>query len=407
MAEQKQETNNRLKVCFLSTIRIPTSRLVTRQCAAVAKSGASVTLIAPLRLQAECSDIKLRYFPCAKGAIGRLISSPLALAAALRERADVYHVHSLPLIFCAIILKLLFQKRVVYDIYEDFPSMMLMKRSLPYQVKNMLSRGIFLAESVACRMLDAIVSADPAVLRMYATNRNRTDEGAARRVFYNFPAQWFLAAGESERLRVPKQYDIVYSGGMSERTGMIVLLEAVMLMVRRGLNPKVLMFGYADEPAFLASFKTMADDRGVAGCFEILGRARPFDMPPMLCRARVGVVPFQPIPKFLKNIPTKMFEYWACGLPVVASDLPTTRLFLRNGEFGYLVKPNDPAGFADALERLLLDPPSLERMGANARNAVKRRLNAASEEARLLRLYATIVKPEAQSKAGVSTTFAS
>ena len=113
----------------------------------------------------------------------------------------------------------------------------------------------------------------------------------------------------------------------------------------------------------------------------------------MLCQARVGVVPLQAIPKFLKNIPTKMFEYWACGLPVVASNLPPIRLFLREGEFGHLVEANDAGAFAGALMKLLSDPLWTETMGANARNAVRLRMNAKSEERRLLRLYQIILEP--------------
>ena len=365
-----------------------------------------MVLVAPLRLPTEQINIQLRFFPCAKGLIGRLISTPLALIAALREKADIYHVHSFPLIFCAIILKLCFRKHVIYDMFEDFPSMILMKRAIPSRVKTALSRLIFWCERFACSVLDAIVSADPAVLRMH-TSKNRTVGRAARRIFYNFPAQWFLAAYESERLRLHKRYDIVYSGGLSERTGTMLLLEVVELMARNGLRPKVLLFGYAEDLRFIEKFRTMTADKCVSDCFEILGRIRPNEVPLLLCQARVGVVPLQPIPKFLKNIPTKMFEYWACGLPVVASDLPTTRLFLRDGEFGYLVNPTDPAAFAGALEQLLRDPLRLERMGANARSAVQQRLNAKSEETRLLRLYETIVRPLARDEGRVSTSLSS
>ena len=386
-----------MKVCFLSTIPIPSSRLIARQCDAVARSGAHVTLIAPLHAQFYNAPFKVHHFPCAPGAIGRLLSTPLALIFALRENADIYHIHSFQLVCCAIILKMCFHKHVVYDMFEDYPSMMLTKHLIPHRIRTVCSRCVLFLERLTCLVLDAIVTADPAVLRIHTANC-RVIGNAKRRVFYNFPAEWFLTCNDSEQQHLPKKYDIVYSGGMSERTGLPVLLKAVELMAKAGLRPKVLMFGYADRPIFVTEFKAKAAEKGVADCFEILGRVSPFEVPLLLWQARVGVVPLQPIPKFLKNIPTKIFEYWACSLPVVASNLPPIRLFLREGEFGHLVDPTDASAFSGALLKLLLDPLRAESMGACARKAVRLRMNAESEQRRLLRLYSTILGREAASE---------
>lgn len=378
----------------MSSIPIETSRLVARQCNAVAMSGAHVTLIAPLPAQLNYSHFKVLHFPCAAGAIGRLLSTPLILIPALREKADIYHIHSLQLVWCAIVLKVCFQKHVVYDMFEDFPSMILTKHLIPTHIKTVFRYGIMFMERLACKILDGIVTADPAVLRTY-TQKRRVIGKARRRIFYNFPAEWFLTSYDSEKQHLSKKYDIVYSGGMSERTGLPVLLNAVELMAKEGVRPKVLMFGYTDGATFVTEFMARAVQKGLKDCFEIRGRVPPIEVPSLLCQARVGVVPLQPIPKFLKNIPTKVFEYWACGLPVVASNLPPTRLFLREGEFGHLVDPTDASAFAGALVKLLLDPMRAESMGANARKAVRLRMNAESEQRRLLRLYSTILGLEA------------
>jgi hypothetical protein len=221
--------------------------LVARQCAAVAKLGARVTLIAPLHARIHNSSFKVQHFPCAAGAIGRLFSTPLALIASLREKADIYHIHSFQLVGCAILLKLCFRKHIVYDMFEDFPSMMLMKHSIPSSIRTICSYVVLLVERLACKTLDAIVTADPAVLRMH-TAKHKLIGKARRRIFYNFPAEWFLNCYESERRRLPKKFDLVYSGGMSQRTGLCVLLDAVELMAKVGVRPRVLMFGYVDEP---------------------------------------------------------------------------------------------------------------------------------------------------------------
>lgn len=379
-----------MTICFVSTIPFETSRLFARQCCGVANDGAYVILIAPWALPRQSSSVEVRRVHCWPGALGRLLSAPVVLWWALRVKADIYHIHSIQLVFCAVVLRVIFRKYVVYDMFEDFGSMVLTNRFVPKCLMRISRYVIYVFERLACLTVDAIVTADPGVISIYCSN-NKVIGKAKRRVFYNFPAEWFLKSCELERRRCTKKFDVVFSGGLSERTGLLVLLEAIELMAQAGVRPKVLLFGYADEGVFLRKYMAEAGRRGVGDCFEILGRVSPFEVPLLLSQARVGVVPLQAVPKFLKNIPTKMFEYWACGLPVVASDLPPIRLFLREGELGHLVDPRDARGFARCIGDLLVSTRKAEALGIRARDAVQRRMHGEYEVRKLARLYLTLV----------------
>jgi hypothetical protein len=63
--------------------------------------------------------------------------------------------------------------------------------------------------------------------------------------------------------------------------------------------------------------------------------------------------------------PQVMLEAMAAGLPVVASDLPAHRDFVRHGETGFVVA--DREGLRDALQ-LLEDPEKNRRLGSSARD---------------------------------------
>lgn len=60
----------------------------------------------------------------------------------------------------------------------------------------------------------------------------------------------------------------------------------------------------------------------------------------------------------------------ACGLPVVAADVGGLKEYVRHGETGYLVEPNDEVAFAERLASLLGDPDALARFGLDARESV-------------------------------------
>ncbi|CAN5280979.1 glycosyltransferase family 4 protein [soil metagenome] len=61
-------------------------------------------------------------------------------------------------------------------------------------------------------------------------------------------------------------------------------------------------------------------------------------------------------------------ESAACGTPVIAADAPGVRESVRDGETGFLVKPNQPPAFAAAIERLCADPGLVPIMGAAGRS---------------------------------------
>src|SRR4029077_11842220 len=105
----------------------------------------------------------------------------------------------------------------------------------------------------------------------------------------------------------------------------------------------------------------------------ITGRLSHEDMAAALSSARIGVSPLQDTPKFRLNLPVKVFEYWACGLPVIASDLPCIRPYFRNTHAGLLVRPGDAMEFAISIAWMLDHPAQASRMGQRGRDAVVER----------------------------------
>src|SRR5207253_3121387 len=78
-------------------------------------------------------------------------------------------------------------------------------------------------------------------------------------------------------------------------------------------------------------------------------------------RGRIGVEGFG----------ISLVEASACGLPVVAGNSGGVPDAVRDGETGFLVPPEDPAAFSDAICRLLADDELARRVGAAGRRAVE------------------------------------
>jgi glycosyltransferase involved in cell wall biosynthesis len=85
-----------------------------------------------------------------------------------------------------------------------------------------------------------------------------------------------------------------------------------------------------------------------------------------------------------------MFEYWACGLPVIASDLPPIRRFVSDGENGLLFDPSSPQGLARAIQRLIERPNEAEAMGHNGQQQFYKHWNNDYQVNRLIHFYEQI-----------------
>jgi glycosyltransferase involved in cell wall biosynthesis len=375
----KYELLRDVVVCHLSPVESRRDeRAFTRQALPSTSYGLHGQIIGPHPGDGQNQGIEMVPLSKSHSRALRILLASRFLRTALRQKADIYHVHSPELIPVALILKVIFGKRVVYDTREDFPAMMLTKTYLPRRLRKLASRIVAVAEGLAARFLDGFLTADSGTLRPHAKT------GKSRKVvFYNFPnLQYF-----PEPRTVEKKFDLVYRGGLSERAGTFVLLKAVRLLKDRGAPVRLLMFGYSDNLQTEQMLRDAVLSLGIERQVTLQGVIRHDDMAATLSQAYIAVCPLQRIPKFLNNIPVKVFESWACGLPVIATDLPPIRPFFGNRPYGTLVKVNDPYGLANAIAALLKSPQRIAEYGRQARQAVVERYNNDLEIRKLLNFY--------------------
>lgn len=77
-------------------------------------------------------------------------------------------------------------------------------------------------------------------------------------------------------------------------------------------------------------------------------------------------------PSFREGLPVALMEAMAAGLPIVCSDIRGNRDLIEDGKGGYLVKPDDVDGFANAIQKLLEDEELRSRMGMYNKESVLR-----------------------------------
>lgn len=374
-----------MRICHMTTVHpAKDARIFYRMSRALAERGYVVTLIAPESSADTDPLVRMSTWNARLRQSGRSKRFALALRAALAERADIYHFHDPELIPLGFVLKVLRPSAaVVYDVHEDYPAMMRVKYWIPKPLRPLIAQAAHFANTAAGVCLDGIVVADPNVQQDF--QRVALHKSI---VYYNFPTLSLFTPAPAKPSVA--QADLVYIGGMSDRSGIFVLLDALALLAKQSITPSVRLAGYTDGEAGLVAIQQGIRIRGLSAHVELCGRIPHTQVPAWIRSGRIGLVTLQPIAKFLKNIPTKMFEYWACGLPVIASDLPPIRPFLTNGKNGLLFAPTSAEDLARVIAWLMRHPSEGKVMGQHGQEQVSKDWNNDKQINSLIGLYEQI-----------------
>ena len=168
--------------------------------------------------------------------------------------------------------------------------------------------------------------------------------------------------GSGERV-----FTIGYAGHLYPWKGVDLIIEAVSaLKDTRGL----IVGGHDSEPD-LARLKALANDRDCATRIAFTGLIPPSDVAARLREADVLIVPNRKSAISTDfTSPLKLFEYMASGRPIVASDLPSFREILRDGENALLVEAGNPQALVAGITRIKTDPALGARLAGQAREDV-------------------------------------
>ena len=365
-------------------------RIFHKECKSIARAGYDVTLIAGHDRDETVDGVRLRGIARPSGRIARMLRAPwLVWRKALREQADLFHFHDPELIPIALMLRLS-GKIVVYDVHEDVSIDVAFKDYIPALLRRPLAWIVNRFEKISAPCFSALVPATPAIRQRFADWHGRCV------LVSNYPL-----AGEADRIsRKPwklRSPSVAYAGIISADRGIGEIAHALSLL------PKEMDFAF--KLAGACSPKCFFDELKAAPGFnriQVLGTISRLQVAQLLNDSRAGLLVCRPDPVHLDAVPNKLFEYMQAGIPVIASDLPGFRKVVERVGCGFLVNPREPKEIAGAIEYVLTHPEEAEKMGERGREAVNAEFNWASQERKLLELYAELLSSRPAAYANIS-----
>ena len=180
------------------------------------------------------------------------------------------------------------------------------------------------------------------------------------------------AAGQGPR--------ILFASRLLREKGIGELVEAFRAVRRNVPGAELWIAGEPYRPN-----PTSLDERDVAALGEVPGvrlLGQVEDMPALL--AQVDIVA---LPSWREGTPKILLEAAACGLPIVATDIPGCRGVVEEGASGFLVPVRDVDALARALSALVADPALRESFGRRGRGIVERGFSTAQVNRATLAVY--------------------
>ncbi len=350
-------------------------RVFQKQCVSLAKAGYDVHLVVPGAPHTTSQGVHLHTIKFSSNRIARMTRTAWhAFRIACQLRADIYEIHSPELLPEALILSLL-GKPVVYDVHEDFTTLIRQKDYLPAFARVLFAHGVRFLEKVSSRFMTITLAE-----KYYA------DFLPGHPLLLNYPFDFGFTT--LPRRDGPNCRVLLYAGNVGVERG--ALLHPSLLSLDREIE--VHLVGHC--PSALAArardAAALAVDRlHIDAVDQFLPHARIqeyYQRDDLLA----GLAVFPSTPDVVNKELTKFFEYMAAGLPILCSDFPAWRRLVVDNGVGLAVNPQSPPAIAEAIAWLREHPHERQQMGERGRRLVAEQFNWASQEKILLGIYAEL-----------------
>lgn len=166
---------------------------------------------------------------------------------------------------------------------------------------------------------------------------------------------------------------LLFMGAFRKWHGILELVGIMPDLVQRIPHLRLMLVG---EGELLPELRRRVADLGLEHCVLFCGRKASAQIPLYINAADVCLVPFFDERSPLTGLsPLKLFEYMACGKPVIASAVGGLDPLFQTYQMGEAIASSDPRSWAPAIAALTGNPDRMRECGENGRKAVLEKFN--------------------------------
>ena len=233
---------------------------------------------------------------------------------------DIIIINHPFLIPLASIFKKQAKTKIIYDPAEDWGNMVKELSSFHWLKNWGTLFYIKWIESIYAKSIDLVITTDN-WLETFYSKKFKTVQ------LFNYPNYSLF----NEHLSKCNNYSLVYHGQLIKERGVFDLIHATHILVNQFPKIELNLIGWFTKNKEEIEAKQLVKSLNISKHVNFINLVEHTKIPKLLSQNTIGVVPLQNIKKFQHNMPTKVFEYIACGLHVVSSNLKPT-MELKNSK---------------------------------------------------------------------------
>ncbi len=154
---------------------------------------------------------------------------------------------------------------------------------------------------------------------------------------------------------------LVYVGILNYERNLMNLSAAVVKVNAEGIPIILSLVGDGNQKEELEKFAGTTN-----GCVRVLPRVDHTQIPGVLSRAHIGVLPFPDEEKFQVSSPIKLFEYMASGMPILATRIACHTDVIGDGDYVIWMEGSDEESLLTALRQVWKKVHEFREMGGRA-----------------------------------------
>lgn len=309
---------------------------------------------------------------------------------ARNNKCELIIVRDLPMALAAVWVGKILQIPVVLDMAECYPEMLKCIREFEgFKFKNTFLRNPLLAYIVENRVMKKI----DAVMVMVEESRARLLKKGVNinKIFIvsNTPeVEKFkeISCGYTAENGIK----LLYVGLISRSRGIDVCISAVKKYIE--ITGNKIIFNIAGTGGDSTRLHKIASDLGIEDKVNFLGWIENENVPELISKNNVCVVPHRRCTHWDNTIPNKLFDYMAAARPVLVSDVLPMRRIVSETKSGLIFRDADIDDFVAKLI-CLSDPKARDEFGNNGASAVVHKYNWHNEETEIVKILDKLKDP--------------
>lgn len=357
------------------------ARIYSKEAKSLANNGKNVTFMAiDSNVPKESITHLHMIYLTKKGRLLRFMNWFKIYAEMKNSTNKYFHFHDPELLFVAFALRLKLKKEIIiiYDMHEHLPSAIRTKEWIPSKIRRPLSFITKKVEKLLIRACDCILFAEESYKKEY------TDCYLLKEDIYNYPTVE-LPTDISLKTLEKETFDLIYVGALTEQRGLFNMLHLIDYLHQQKENRYHLHL-VGDMNTDKDAVQHFVSEHNLESVVHIYGRKKYEELWTLYHYADIGLCLLHPTPNNVNSKSTKLFEYMAAFLPILASDFPIYH-FIEENRCGFTENINDYSALYQKIKCIEENEQLSSELTANGRRLYESQYSWKNEERKLLTIY--------------------